>query len=312
MIGVVGNTKIDTGRDWKYIAETELASAERTNMLWPYRTTDLPFASLVFSSIVDAGVVQLNNMMPATTRQASSHLDLLNAIGAKWLVSADTPVDVTDDELAGRLHYLGSCQSPLKPDVAGDPRDMPDGGTFFVYELQNPLGIAFHAGAVRLASREEILRDLIRGDWARHPGMALVDASIAKAALESINKLEGAAIDSQAEPVSVDALTFDRVLLSGRSEHPGLVVLTLADRPFWKVTVNGQPSPIVRTFGGFLGVAVPAGRVVVAFTYVPYDVYFGAAISLLTILGCLGFSIAKRTSVGAGSSPQRANASLGD
>ena len=62
------------------------------------------------------------------------------------------------------------------------------------------------------------------------------------------------------------------------------VILTDLLDPDWKVQVDGKPASPVRVDGMFRGVEVSSGQHTVVWTYEPASLYWGGAISGLTLL----------------------------
>ncbi len=69
-----------------------------------------------------------------------------------------------------------------------------------------------------------------------------------------------------------------------QSDEAGLLMLADLDYPGWNVEIDDQPAAIQRVDGIFRGVAVPAGGHVVTWKYRPRSVFFGAVISVATLL----------------------------
>ena len=51
--------------------------------------------------------------------------------------------------------------------------------------------------------------------------------------------------------------------------HPQLLVLTERFHPGWRIAVDGDPLPITRVYGEYLGCVVPPGRQRVSFVFAP-------------------------------------------
>lgn len=84
---------------------------------------------------------------------------------------------------------------------------------------------------------------------------------------------------------------------------PGLVVLADTFYSGWTATVDGAPVPILATNHLFRGVPAPAGKHRIRFTYRPWSLALGAALSALTLLA-LG-AAAQRTRCRSRSSSRR-------
>jgi hypothetical protein len=71
-----------------------------------------------------------------------------------------------------------------------------------------------------------------------------------------------------------------------RTDSRGPAYLVLADRydDSWRAWIDGQESPLFRANGMFRALPVPAGAHEVVFSYEPTSVYFGAMISLASVV----------------------------
>jgi uncharacterized membrane protein YfhO len=61
--------------------------------------------------------------------------------------------------------------------------------------------------------------------------------------------------------------------------------------PGWTCTVDGQPAPIHRANFLFRAVALPAGNHEVRFVFEPGSYRWGKRISVMALIGVLGFSL---------------------
>lgn len=89
----------------------------------------------------------------------------------------------------------------------------------------------------------------------------------------------------------VRALTYapGRIRLVVEHESPGPARVGEAWFPDWRVTVDGQPAPLLRLDEAFLGVEVPAGRhEIVFFWQTPPIVWLSWALAGLTLTGLIG------------------------
>jgi hypothetical protein len=79
----------------------------------------------------------------------------------------------------------------------------------------------------------------------------------------------------------------ERVRLIVRTSEPAVLVLLDRWYPGWKVTVNGEPTDLLRANGAFRAVEVPAGQADVEFAYAPGSLMIGGSMSALGITICL-------------------------
>jgi Bacterial membrane protein YfhO len=75
----------------------------------------------------------------------------------------------------------------------------------------------------------------------------------------------------------------NRVEIAARLSEPGILVLTDAFYPGWKVFIGGKEQKVLRANYLFRGVELPAGNQLVEFIYEPDSFKLGLTISLLTV-----------------------------
>jgi hypothetical protein len=92
------------------------------------------------------------------------------------------------------------------------------------------------------------------------------------------------------EPARVTVLERKRVVVEAEAATAGVLVLSDAWYPGWRVTVDGAPAPLLRADYALRGVALPAGRHVVEFTFRSRPAELGLGLSAVGILGLLGFA----------------------
>jgi hypothetical protein len=96
-------------------------------------------------------------------------------------------------------------------------------------------------------------------------------------------------VSAEADRLSITAYHNTNVTLEAHLGAPGILVLTDAWHPAWKVTVNGKPAYCARVDGAFRGVLLPAGQSKIGFTYknvfVSVSVVCSSITALLLIVG---------------------------
>ncbi len=90
-------------------------------------------------------------------------------------------------------------------------------------------------------------------------------------------------------PARVTALERKRVRVETDDPQPGVLVLSDAWYPGWRVTVDGQAAPLLRADYARRGVALPAGRHAVEFSFRSRPAALGLALSAVGILGLVAF-----------------------
>lgn len=81
----------------------------------------------------------------------------------------------------------------------------------------------------------------------------------------------------------------DRLAIRADMACDGMVVLSDTAYPGWRARVDHRPAEIHEVNGAMRGVAVPRGTHTITMRYRPVSVYLGAALTLLGILGALGW-----------------------
>ncbi|MEW4571334.1 hypothetical protein AB1L88_25960 [Tautonia sp. JC769] len=111
------------------------------------------------------------------------------------------------------------------------------------------------------------------------------------------------------ERVDVVAHEPQRVVLRATLKQPGLVVLADTYYPGWRLTIDGEPAPIIRTNRMMRGAAVPSGTHELVYTYQPDSFRYGligSAVGLVLTLGLLGWSFFRPTIGDGGRDPDGA------
>jgi hypothetical protein len=129
-----------------------------------------------------------------------------------------------------------------------------------------PRAFVVHQATV-LAEDQQVL-DLLR-DPEFDPSQTVI--------LDHGEELAAVARESRANVISYDP---ERVQVQVTLDHPGYLVLTDTYYPGWKVTVDGEPAPILRADLYFRAVPLPDGEHKVNFHYQPSSVQLGCSLSL--------------------------------
>jgi hypothetical protein len=104
---------------------------------------------------------------------------------------------------------------------------------------------------------------------------------------------------SPASQVAITEYGLNRVTLQTNLDDAGFVVLADTYYPGWRVTIDGERTPLYRANSIVRAVYVPAGVHTLVFSFLPLDFVVGTAVSLLTFLfmaGLLLWSWPKRSS----------------
>ena len=85
-----------------------------------------------------------------------------------------------------------------------------------------------------------------------------------------------------------------RVELRATLNGPGLVILADTLYPGWRLTIDGQPSPILRANRLMRGAAVPGGVHTLVYSYLPWSFLVGSVISSVGLLVLVGAALVAR------------------
>ncbi|MCY3018823.1 MAG: YfhO family protein [Planctomycetota bacterium] len=259
------------GRNWKLIAETELQAEDRRKVLFSYKETMHPYAALLYSTF--SGVYQASNWFPPLSSEVAPNMAVVRLMGVKWVVSADSTLTSPD------LLYRGEVTAPKATSPLLGPRA---DGTVYVYEVRNPMPVAFLANTPRGRSRTEALRTVFENR--EHPWLrGVVDLELDSSVRQNAPPPDAsgtAATDS----ATIARESFNSLEINVRANAVTWLVLTYVHRPGWRASVDGRPSSIVRAYGGFMAVEVPAGDHTVHLVYTPWDVYLGITLSALALV----------------------------
>ncbi|MFC1509506.1 hypothetical protein ACFL60_07475 [Candidatus Omnitrophota bacterium] len=133
-------------------------------------------------------------------------------------------------------------------------------------ENQQALGRAFIVHDCAVVPNDTLAVEMLRGS----------DFDPSKTAI--INKdcrlqLPGAGIDTTNSRVVDITYGKDTIAIQTESDVPGLLVLSENYVPYWRVSLDGEPSDIYRAYGTFMAAELPAGSHDVVFSFLspPYE-----------------------------------------
>lgn len=176
---------------------------------------------------------------------------MADLLGLRWIVTG-VPVEEIDRKLA-----------------PGDLVAVARTADGFVYENPRALPRVLFAG---LAIYDDFSTLLRTGAWPDFdPGNTVLLDSGAEAKDADVALAQGGG------RVSIRAYGQARVVLAVEAEQAGYVVLNDAWHPWWTVTVDGAPSPLLKANVLFRAVKVPPGRHEVVFAFRPIEATAEAA-----------------------------------
>ncbi len=98
-------------------------------------------------------------------------------------------------------------------------------------------------------------------------------------------------LETEGTIVTVESYAPEKITISATLPQDGLLVLTEAFYPSWVVSVDGEPSEILKTNGMFRGVFLDAGTHEVVFEYQSTSLWNGAILTLVGIILLVGLLV---------------------
>jgi hypothetical protein len=130
--------------------------------------------------------------------------------------------------------------------------------------------------------------------------LLLQSPAIDDAVVETASGLSAHTALAPATPVTIERDLPGRIRLDVNQPQPGWVVLCESYYPGWIARVNGAPVRLVRAFGVFQAIEVPAGRAVIDIEFRPRVVWIGAAttaVGLFTAMLMIAGGCRRKTNV---------------
>ncbi len=260
----------DSNLNKKLIIETEMNAQDHEKMLFAYREVMHPYTGLLYStfggqtqsSIVSP--VQVSGWFPPDSARLPYNVEILKLMGVKWVISADREIH------SPHLIYRGECFTEDPPFDAKSA-----GGTVYVYEVREPLGIAFLADDYQVVSFLKSLRSVFQHrdcPWSWGVVNLETDPVMESARSGTFSTKAVSNLESRAEIVNE---TFNSIEVKVGTPTSKWLVLSYLYRPNWKAYAEAEELKIYRAYGGLMAVQVPPGHHTITFRYTPVDVYLG-------------------------------------
>jgi len=270
MYAGAGRVRENSGRDWRAINETELHVERQFRTLWQLSEYSGPvFEGFLYGTFVPAGRGFVSCYhYPPYAPYVSTNVPTLKLMGVRYVISYDRPLDSPD------LLLRGEADSEPFPPSRRTP-DHTDSGRMYIYEVTEPLGVAFLAKTSHAVTRREAWNCIYeKKDFPWFRGEAWIEDGPEVRAGDPGEPAGSARVVSQ---------TSTRSVIEVNAPGRRFLVVSLLFRPFWRALIDGQRTHLYRAYGGFLCVDVPAGKHVVTLRYLPFDVYLGVFLTCLAM-----------------------------
>lgn len=271
-----------SGRNWKILAETELNVTNREKALFSRRQIVHPYTCLLYSTFF--GKFSRGNFWPPKSIDVIKHLDFLSLMGIKWVISSDGPITHPNLIFKGRCFAEKGLLKGL------------EGGFVYIYELSNPIGIAFFESQYKIVNILSSVRTIfVKGEhpWKHDVVYLEEDPSI------DINRFKNMVFpENLVSSAKIVNQSFNTIDINVSSPTVKFLVLDYIYRPFWKAKLGTTNLKIYRAYGGLMAVVIPPGKNTIRFSYVPYDLYLGLILTALSffILIIIKYNLATKAS----------------
>ena len=156
----------------------------------------------------------------------------------------------------------------------------------WIYENPNVLPRAYVVHHVEVAPDEELLERLTSLGFSAWT-TALIEEPLSSEKMAALEATPSHAT-STAQVVHYD---LHRVEVEAQMAAPGLLILSDAYYPGWKVTVGGAPASLLRANYALRGVYLPTGTHNLVFRFSPTSFWIGLTVTSLVTVLCLGFLV---------------------
>jgi len=231
-----------SGRNWKLIAETEMHVGPQERTLFSFREVEHPFTAMVSGAFSNT-YMRMVTWVP-TSRQILDNMELLDLLSVKWVIGANVEL------IHERLKKRGSCKTekgPMDEFVA-----LMEGGEMFVYEVINPVPLAWGARTITEMSGEQVIQSVfVDGDRPWVSRNLLVDHIPAD--------WSASTAVSDGDLFNVSGQTFLSTSISVQAKTDRMVFVGFANRPNLTAYVDGNEVETVTAYAGMMAVPVKAG-----------------------------------------------------
>ncbi|MEB2344390.1 MAG: YfhO family protein [Deltaproteobacteria bacterium] len=234
---------------------------------------------------------------PALHERITGRAPIAGTLGGLPLERSDRFLDLAGAGLVAFAEVGPDASRAPAPGVGIAPeRDLPPGMATRVVPNAGALPRARLVSEARVLAPDAMLATLVDGglDFRRTVWLERMPAAAGPGS-------PGAAPVGSAE---IRVYEPERVTVAVRSDREAFLVLSDTYFPGWVARVGGEPVEILRAYGLYRAVPVPAGEHLVEFTYRPASLVTGAWLSLLSLAALATVALAARRGRPRARSPQ--------
>jgi hypothetical protein len=171
-------------------------------------------------------------------------------------------------QLSNVKYIMSAAKLDTQPDVMEHIKRINP----FLFQIRNPLPRAWIVGEIHPLGKWT-LKDYSKRPFNSHTSALGSEESAARHKIPYYQEVDKIEYDN-----------INHICIEVTAAQSGVVVLSEASYPGWRVTVNGKPTNIIRLNYLFQGVEVDSGRQQIQFEYQPPFFRLYLLISLLTFL----------------------------
>jgi len=199
---------------------------------------------------------------------------------AHVIIQRGTPFERVWEVFAVKYIFTDAEELPAPSDLIG--RDYPDFKTLNLHRLIDPRPFAMLVTQYEVVIDDESARTRLNTPEFDPRTVILLDEMPSLTLSHNMPESAVAEITRYApERIEIRVESAENVLLS----------VALLDYPGWRAEIDGVSVDTLRAYGAMIALPIEAGEHVVTLTYDPASYRFGAIISLITWIGCMGLTM---------------------
>jgi hypothetical protein len=262
-----------SGRNPKFILETELNRLYSQNILFAYRETSTPFVKFI------QGLLSGNNFasqyFPPTVNQILANKEIIKMLGVKYIVSADASISDSDFQLIDTVEV----NFPKSPESF-------DSGIVSLYRYLPAQKIVRFVDRLEFASDFDFMNSLLSKN--AMPDLTQVAVISTDQDISSLDR-EYENFDNLVATPSISKLSNNQIGVKFSKRHAaGFMTIAFDFSPNWKCYSENKELSIFRVNGNFIGIPIASSQTSVSCRYTSFGFYQGLAL-LLVILATVIF-----------------------
>jgi hypothetical protein len=196
------------------------------------------------------------------------------------IIQRNLPAETAWELFAVRYVLTDAEELPVDSELIG--RDYPNGPSYNLHRLTDPRPFAHLVYDYMLADSDKSARELLTNKGFDPRTTAILNHDPA------IHLPDVAPDDAFAEILK---FTPEQFAIQVETSEPAILTVAQVEYPGWNITVDGESVSAIHSYGALTAIPLEAGDHVVRYRYQPISFYVGAALSLITWIGLIIFSV---------------------